>query len=740
MGRGGEGDKDADHPDNQKLVGDEKSMENGPAGTRRCTDMLCILLLVACWCAMTGVGFAALGWIDGCSAACADELSELNVTSWANTTEVCSCEGGLPKGNPYRLTNGVDYNGHLCGFSEPVANKPYIYYLMSGEGVCVESCPSSTDYESFICTYEYQESTMDPAAEVSSGAESIAGFAGLSSGSCLFKLECTAALGYCVPSAAVDAAAASASEYAGDNIDANTTFALAGEADDGDVWDAFCADMFEAAWMIFGFGFGFACVASFVYTWLMRIPGVLALVIWGLLTAIQVLIILLAGLCYTTFLTWSSECTMPAGSVEVNGTWYTSADDLYDDVTLNCASDDNPVIHTPEQAQAMSYLAYFVLACAVIWFVLIFCVLRKRIMLAIAVVKEAGRALSAQKLLIFFPIIQLLGVMAFVAPWTVYVLFLASSGEIVTQISTYEYMGETVSASYKQYEFSDTQQYAGLYLLFTWFWTSQFVVAMGQLVVALAISTWYFKRDKTQIGSANVFWSIKTAFRYHFGSAAFGSLIIAIIKTIRAVVAYLQKKAKKSGNKLAMLVLCAIQCCMWCVEKTMKFINKNAYIQIAIFGYSFCKAARKAFFLILRNILRISAVSIVSSFVLLIGKVLVPVGTTCVAYLALLTIQDRLTGIWAPLFFTFVLSFFTVEMFNEVFGMAIWTILQCFVADEEMFGTADSTTPMFADGSLKDCISTTQKAAQKLDQEKVHPAIAAKEAAPAPDAPPDPIP
>ena len=95
---------------------------------------------------------------------------------------------------------------------------------------------------------------------------------------------------------------------------------------------------------------------------------------------------------------------------------------------------------------------------------------------------------------------------------------------------------------------------------------------------------------------------------------------------------------------------------------------------------------RKAFFLILRNILRISAVSIVSSFVLLIGKVLVPVGTTCVAYLALLTIQDRLTGIWAPLFFTFVLSFFTVEMFNEVFGMAIWTILQCFVADEEMFG------------------------------------------------------
>merc|ERR1711998_64579 len=115
------------------------------------------------------------------------------------------------------------------------------------------------------------------------------------------------------------------------------------------------------------------------------------------------------------------------------------------------------------------------------------------------------------------------------------------------------------------------------------------------------------------------------------GSAAFGSLIIAIIKLIRAVIMYLQKKAAKAKNKLASAILCFIQCCMWCIEKCMKFINKNAYIQIAIFGYSFCKAARKAFFLILRNILRITATSIVASFVLIIGKILVPLATTFLA-------------------------------------------------------------------------------------------------------------
>jgi hypothetical protein len=57
------------------------------------------------------------------------------------------------------------------------------------------------------------------------------------------------------------------------------------------------------------------------------------------------------------------------------------------------------------------------------------------------------------------------------------------------------------------------------------------------------------------------------------------------------------------------------------LEKCMKFLNKNAYIQTAIYGYSFCKSARSAFFLIARNILRIIAVSCVGDFVLFLGKV-----------------------------------------------------------------------------------------------------------------------
>ena len=103
---------------------------------------------------------------------------------------------------------------------------------------------------------------------------------------------------------------------------------------------------------------------------------------------------------------------------------------------------------------------------------------------------------------------------------------------------------------------------------------------------------------------------------------------------------------------------------------------------------------------------------------LLIGKVLVPVGTTTLCYLFLTSSggTDGLAGLWAPLFLVFLLSFFTVQMFNEVFGMAIWTILQCFVADEEMFGSGEGH--MFAPGSLKSCISDTQRKAMELAAEE----------------------
>merc|ERR1711871_494151 len=209
--------------------------------------------------------------------------------------------------------------------------------------------------------------------------------------------------------------------------------------------------------------------------------------------------------------------------------------------------------------------------------------------------------------------------------------------------------------------------------------------------------------------------ALKRAIKYHIGSVAFGSLIIAIIKFIRAVVAYIQSKANaaagKAGaiGKLVKVVLCAIQCCIWCMEKCMKFINRNAYILIAIHGISFCTAAKRAFFLILRNIARIGAVAVLSTIFLFLGKMFICGLPTAVAmYILVMNEETAVDAPMMPLFITAGICYLIGTSMMAVYGMTIDTMLICFVGDEEMH----DNNPVYADGGLSQFVNKKSEEAK----------------------------
>lgn len=99
--------------------------------------------------------------------------------------------------------------------------------------------------------------------------------------------------------------------------------------------------------------------------------------------------------------------------------------------------------------------------------------------------------------------------------------------------------------------------------------------------------------------------SVWRAFRYHFGTLAFGSFILALVWIIKTILAYVSAKLKAEGvtdqSKLVEWIINCLQCYVNCFERFIKFLNKNAYIQTALMSTSFCESARNAFFLILRN-------------------------------------------------------------------------------------------------------------------------------------------
>lgn len=70
---------------------------------------------------------------------------------------------------------------------------------------------------------------------------------------------------------------------------------------------------------------------------------------------------------------------------------------------------------------------------------------------------------------------------------------------------------------------------------------------------------------------------------FHLGSIALGAFIIAVIQFIRLVLEYVDKKTRtlQQQNKIAQWLMCMVKCLMWCLEKIVAFINRNAFILVA---------------------------------------------------------------------------------------------------------------------------------------------------------------
>mmetsp|Transcript_37605 Transcript_37605/g.80219 ORF Transcript_37605/g.80219 Transcript_37605/m.80219 type:complete len:658 (-) Transcript_37605:105-2078(-) len=633
---------------------------DGPTSRRRFTDVLCTLLLIAMWVSMTGLGIY-----------------------------------GMQNGDYRKMLYPLDYEGNICGTdvgSIDMTDYPYLYYVndYSG-GVCVKECPRLKNLTDPYTLVTYDGLFSVEGSFVTEEDIAVADYSGSNN-----TLDCTETL--CYPNGDPQSSYSSYgvmkgngfAYYALDTYEVLRRCVFRDEAADKlnaivnpngnnftedvismatqnekvkkgyDIWHNLFSDLWTSRFFILGLGFGAPLVVGFCYTFMLRIPGVLPIMVW-------ISIFATIGIVFA-------------------GAWYAG-----DTATKWKAAD--PPAYTDDEIKVATYSSYALYAVGGL-LVLLFLFMRKRIQLAMGCVKEASKAILKMPLIILFPVLQGLGFMVFMIAWTVYSVNIASMGEFSTKV----FAAGNIQITVRTFEFSDFVKKCGWYMLFCFFWSGQFILALGEIVFAMAVAKWYFARDKSQIGNLTVISSITTSMCYHTGTAAFGALLIAIIKMIRSFIAYLQKKADEMNSSIAKAILCCCQCCFYCLEKCMRFINKNAYIQTAIFGTNFCTSAKEAFFLILRNAARVGAITYVSGGVVFVGKVFICTLTTGLSYFALdHYVRDELYSVIGPLFFVAFISWFIAGMFMSVYDMGIATILQCFVADEEMF----SSQQMYAEGSLK---------------------------------------
>ncbi|KAJ6806083.1 choline transporter-like protein 2 [Iris pallida] len=338
----------------------------------------------------------------------------------------------------------------------------------------------------------------------------------------------------------------------------------------------------------------------------------------------------------------------------------------------------------------------------------------RRILMATSVLKVAAKVIGEVQALIIFPILPYIILAIFYMLWFSAALHLFSSGQILkndcnANCCSYDLKSSRVNCdSCCGYSIHYTPHIAIsiLFHLFGCFWASQFIIACSSTVIAGSVASYYWAREEIsqQIPFLPVFASTKRLMRYSLGSVALGSLVVFIVEFLRFILESLRRKLRNvdatHSSQMGRVTSASSQCCLGCIDWTMRSVNRNAYIMIAITGKGFCKASEIATGLIMNNILRIGKVNVIGDIILFLGKLCVSLFCALFAFLMLNTYKyksahNKISSPLFPVLVCWCLGYIVATLFFAVVEMAIDTIILSFCQDaEEHQGTAQYAPPL----------------------------------------------
>mmetsp|Transcript_7819 Transcript_7819/g.11555 ORF Transcript_7819/g.11555 Transcript_7819/m.11555 type:complete len:651 (-) Transcript_7819:381-2333(-) len=630
---------------------DEGSDYSGPTpGSRKLTDPMLAALLIGCW-----IGFCF-------------------ITYYAFT-----------EGDWNQILHGADYRGRVCGHDkddEGVVLPDHWYPVdIAGAGKCIEECPETTSYaeEDLICKdradiLELLPGCIDPSTgEVSTDPDRL-----IVCGACMYQLATIdlPLLYYCVPDEPFDT-----EDYI------NELAQSMGLTDDGEpleigdyayAYTMRVAEQIVNSWdTIVQVGIIGSAVLGLIFLVTIRIPMMLACAVW--ISTISVPFVLFG------FSWWAFETAEE---------WDNDPDEQYETREYN----------------GLRVIGFF-LGLFCLLSICLICFLRQRIQISIQVAKAAARAVMDVPITAAYPIIQLIALCGFLALWIPVMLMLATTGE--PALKTTEFYGFQITYVFVTY--GANTGYLLWFNLFLLFWTAEFIFAIGNITLAFCFCRWYFSVDKMELEGISLGTAISTAIGKHFGTAAFGALIVSALQLLRFVLLRIQEKmnSTRTDTTITDVAFACCQCFIFVLERWLKFLSRNAYIYTALFGYSYCRGSREAYYLIHRHFYLMGISGIISDSALFMGKVFVVLGCAMITYIILdENFDDDLYSALGATIGTGLVSFFVISIFIDVLGTAMDTVLICFLADQEMFGESGSE---YVPIELRNFIETVEDLKKKED-------------------------
>lgn len=118
------------------------------------------------------------------------------------------------------------------------------------------------------------------------------------------------------------------------------------------------------------------------------------------------------------------------------------------------------------------------------------------------------------------------------------------------------------------------------------YWTAQVIKNVVHVTVAGTVGTWWWTpMEASGFCSKAVRESHNRAMTHSFGSICLGSLLVAIIQTIRTLL----ENARESDDGFMM---CIADCILGCLVTIMEMFNEWAFVYVGLYGYGFVDAAK----------------------------------------------------------------------------------------------------------------------------------------------------
>ncbi|NXS09183.1 CTL3 protein, partial [Neodrepanis coruscans] len=349
---------------------------------------------------------------------------------------------------------------------------------------------------------------------------------------------------------------------------------------------------------------------------------------------------------------------------------------------------NDPSIELETEKENVKFLlgyAIFSTIVTVVLLSLIF-VLRKRLRFTVQLFRIVGKIIGRIPFLLFQPLWTFLILIVFWAFWVAVLLSLGTAGT-----------AQSTSGGQVEYRALSGICYMAWYHFVGLIWTSEFILACQQMVIAGAVVTCYFNSNYSQQlrnlgpGSEPQCLSHETnrsIFPRPLTFCVVRHRRIYSLNRVFCILWYLE--IRKHSHSLFKYVSFLSHCIIISFQ--------HAYTSTAINGTNFCTSARDAGSILARNSAKLASINCFGDFLLFLGKVFV-VCFTVFGGLMAFNYHRELQAWVVPLLLVGFFAYLMSHSFLSVFEVTADAIFLCFAIDMETNdGTAEK--PYFVDQEL----------------------------------------